>query len=163
MASASTQATTLSKTADGAGDLPATIQQLDLASQQSPHSATAPSPALHTAQASSSLPEKMTEEEASVATAVLQHQHLSSRKPVSSQQQQQYQQQQQQPEDAAAEPHGHAAVSAEASSAGHESGGKQGVESGPEQLPVPCVSIAGWDESPVSVGYLFHCSSQWVM
>ena len=71
--------------------------------------------------------------------------------------QQQKLQQQQQPEDAAADPRGHAAGSAMASSVGHESAEKQVVDSDPEQLRVPCVSIAGWDESPVSVGYLFHC------
>lgn len=94
-----------------------------------------------------------------MANAALQHQHPSSKKPVSSQQQQQ----QQQPEDAAGAPHGRAAGSAETSSAGHQSPGKQGNESDPEQLGVPCVSIAGWDESPVSVGYLFHCWCQYIM
>ena len=128
------------------------MQQLDLASQQSPHSATAPSPALHAPHASSTLPDK-TEEEASVANAALQHELPLSRKPVDSQQQQW----QQQPADAAAEPHGRAGGSAEASSAGHESAGQQSMQSGAEQLPVPCVSIAGWDESPVSVGYMLHC------
>ena len=151
MASGCTQAAPSGNTADGAGDLPARIQQLDLAAQQSPHSATAPSPALHTAQASSTLPGTTAEEQASLANVALQHQLPSSRKPVSSQQQQQ------QPEVPAAGSLGNAAGSAEASGAGHESVVKQVVETDPEQLPVPCVSIAGWDESPVSVGYLFHC------
>ena len=125
------------------------MQQLNLASQQSPHSATAPSPALHAAHASSTLPDKTPEEEASVANAALQHELPLSKKHGDLQQQQW----QQQPADAAAEPHGRTGGSAEASSAGHQSAGKQSVQSGAEQLPVPCVSIAGWDESPVSVGY----------
>ena len=75
-------------------------------------------------------------------------------------QQQQQQQWQQQPEDAAAEPHGCPADSAEVSGAGYKSSQKKAVESSAEQLQVPCVSIAGWDESPVSVSYLFHCQSQ---
>lgn len=94
-----------------------------------------------------------------MANAALQHELPLSRKPLVSQQQQWQQQQwqQQQPADAAAEPHGRAGGSAEASNAGHESAGKQSMQSGAEQLPVPSVSIAGWDESPVSVGYPLHC------
>lgn len=131
------------------------MQQLNLATQQSPHSATAPAPALHTAQASSSMADATPEEQATGANSALQHQLLPSLgAPHSSQQQQQQQQRQ---EDAAAEPHDSAAGLAESSSAGHESTGKQQREREPKQLPVPCISIAGRDELPVSVSQPTHC------
>lgn len=153
-ASVTTQAKPSSNNADGGIDLPSRIKQLDLISQQSPHSATAPAPALHTAQASSSTADATPEEQATGANSALQHQlPLSLETSHSSQQHQEQQQQQQQQEVAAAEPHGSAAGPAESSSAGRDATGKQCMDRQPKQLPVPCISIAGWDELPVSVGH----------
>ena len=145
----STQAAVPSNT-DGVAELPFKIQQLDLASQQSPHSATAPPPALHTPQASSTIPDETTEEPAQVADAVLRHQLPASRKAVSSQEQQH------QSESAPAELDSNAA-GAEGASAAHKPAAKQCIEKESKQLPVPCVSIAGWEESPVSVGCQTRC------
>lgn len=120
------------------------MQQLDLTSQQSPHSATAPLPMLHTHQANPASSDQTAGQQPQAADAAAQQQLPSDRAAVSGQLPQHM-------EDPTADSNGRAAGHGE-SGAGITPAVKQKAGRGAKQLPVPCVSIVGWDESPVSVG-----------
>ena len=133
-----------SSNANGTADLPSSLQQLDLTSQQSPHSATAPSPDLHSHHRNTASPEETVGQQPQAADATVQQQLPPNRTAVSGQPPQHV-------EDSIAESTARAAGD-EKSSAGRRLPVKQHAGRDAKQLPVPCVSIVGWDESPVSVG-----------
>lgn len=137
-------------TADGSADLPSRLQQLDLASQQSPHSATAPSPELHTPKTSTTSPEEIPQQQSQGVDAADQQQLSPDRTANSAQQPQHL-------GNLGTESNGSSA-GAVRSAAGHKHQMVAKLPAGRDvkQLSVPCVSIVGWDESPVSVGHPTH-------
>ncbi|KAL3153737.1 hypothetical protein ABBQ32_013330 [Trebouxia sp. C0010 RCD-2024] len=139
---------TAPSTADSTANLPSTLQQLDLTSQQSPHSATAPSPELHTHQTNPASPDQTGRQHPQAADAAAQQKPPPNRAAVSGQPPQHL-------EDPTADSNGRAAGDGK-SSAGVMPAVKQKAGRDAKQLPVPCASIVGWDESPVSVDDVFQ-------
>lgn len=146
---------TAPSTADSTANLPSTLQQLDLTSQQSPHSATAPSPELHTHQTNPASPDQTGRQHPQAADAAAQQKPPPNRAAVSGQPPQHL-------EDPTADSNGRAAGDGK-SSAGVMPAVKQKAGRDAKQLPVPCASIVGWDESPVSVGCPTLCVYAWLI